>query len=436
MDSEVPLSPWFEHGPNLHTWEAPGQSVRWVFGLQWTATLGRRSRQWLFSQLRRQNVRWYACSGPQSELVGMDMTGRLVFEATPVYSAAVGYALSHTQGSHLLRLIITPERHWMVGVHHGSVLSHTDCWVSAPVGDQLQAALEQRFTDLVVQTVTWPADGDLAASPELGFLQESANDAARCRRLRFGVSREAVVLVAGGVVCAMGAGLMWASLGWWPFNHQASARLPKPESSAMVPAVYVHRMTDLTPLWQGLLQLPVDPHGWLLQAAECQLTIDNGVCSADYLRRRPTTDNDELTARAPVMWRLKPVSLDQSRLERQVQVATKRLEPQSEQARASEADDPWLLTLQRQSAMTPGLSVGPWRKRAQDGGDPSITIQSRDIRVRLPVRQLSRLQSWSLPVFWQSIRLEVMPNATVDQHNGYLMFHLKGELRALLSNAL
>jgi hypothetical protein len=34
-------------------------------------------------------------------------------------------------------------------------------------------------------------------------------------------------------------------------------------------------------------------------------------------------------------------------------------------------------------------------------------------------------------VYWQSVRLELVPNATVDEHHGYLMFHLKGELRAI-----
>lgn len=64
-----------------------------------------------------------------------------------------------------------------------------------------------------------------------------------------------------------------------------------------------------------------------------------------------------------------------------------------------------------------------------------VTLRSAEISLRLPVRQLSVLQSWSLPVFWQTVRLDVMPSATVDQHNSYLMLHLKGELRAFEPNA-
>ena len=433
MDTEAPLSPWSEHGPNLRTWAVPDHSLRWVFGLQWTATLGRRSRQWLFNQLRRQNLRWYASSGPHGELVGMDMTGRLVFEDGPVFAAAVGYALSRPQGTHLLRLVVTPAQQWVIAVHQGSVLSHTDCWLDAQAGDALQAGLEQRFSELVVQTVVWSSESAVTAPLELAFLQATAGESARCRRLRFGVSSEMVVLAMGVVVCLIGAGFMWVSLGWWPQTSEATVPAVQADSEALMPSVYVHDMRDLEPLWQGLLQLPVDPDGWILQTVDCALIVDAATCRADYLRRRATTDNVILGARAPEIWRLKPVSLDRSRFESVVRVAAKQLPVRT--AESIDAHETWLTTLQRQSAITPNISLGPWQEKKLGADSFLITLRSAEISLRLPVRQLSLLQSWSLPVFWQSVRLDVMPSATVDQHNSYLMLYLKGELRALKSSA-
>lgn len=435
MDSEqtaslAPVTPWMDHGARLRTWTAPDRSVRWAFGLQWTATLGRRSRQWLFDQLRRQNLRWYASSGSQNELVGMDMSGQLAFDGIGVFSAAVGYARSHPEGTHLLRLTVTPARQWVVGVHQGSVLSHTDCWVDVQAGDELQASLAQRFTDLSVQTVTW-IEPDTASPPaELTFLREVACELARCRRLRFGVSGGAIWLAIGGMVCALGAGFMWVSLGWWPLRPEAPERLSAVREPSLLPVIYVHRMADLEPLWQVLLPLPVDPDGWLLQNVDCRVGIDSALCRAEYARRRATTDNDALSALTPSVWRLKPVSLEQSHIEAQVRLSNKTLQPQP-----TSSVDQWLVTLQRQSAITPSLRLGPWREQAVGEADLSVTVRSREISLRLPVRQLSALESWSLPVFWQSIRLEVMPQATVDPHNSYLMLHLKGELRALKPNA-
>lgn len=433
MDTEVPVSPWSEHGPNLHTWDAPDQSLRWVFGLQWTATLGKRSRQWLFNQLRRQNLRWYASSGSQGELVGMDMTGRLSFEDGPVFAAAVGYALSRPTGVHLLRLVISPAHQWVVGVHQGSVLSHTDCWMDAQAGDVLQAGLEQRFSELVVQTVFWPTESAVIVPLELEFLNTAAGEAARCRRLRYGVSSGTIVLALGAMLFLLGAGFMWVSLGWWPQKSQTTVPIKQADTDALMPSVYVHDMRDLDPLWQGLLQLPIDPDGWILQTVDCALILDAATCRADYLRRRATTDNGVLSARAPGLWRLKPVSLDLSSFENAIRVATKQLPLRS--AMAINAPDPWLITLQRQSAITPSISVGPWQEQKLGMGSFLFTLRSAEISLRLPVRQLSLLQSWSLPVFWQSVRIDVMPSATVDQHNSYLMLHLKGELRALKSNA-
>ena len=433
MDTEAPVSPWSEHGPNLRTWAVPDHSLRWVFGLQWTATLGRRSRQWLFNQLRRQNLRWYASSGPYGELVGMDMTGRLVFEDGPVFAAAVGYALSRPQGTHLLRLVVTPLQQWVVGVHQGSVLSHTDCWMDAQAGDALQAGLEQRFSELVVQTVFWSSENAVTAPLELAFLHVAAGESARCRRLRFGVSGATVVLALGVMVCMLGAGFMLVSLGWLPQTNEAAVPPTPADADALMPSVYVHDMRALDSLWQGLLQLPVDPDGWLLQTVDCALIGDTASCRADYLRRRATTDNGILSARAPEIWRLKPVSLDLSRFESVVRVAAKQLPVRS--AVAIDGHDKWLTILQRQSAITPNISLGAWQEKKLGADSFSITLRSAEISLRLPVRQLSLLQSWSLPVFWQSVRLDVVPSATVDQHNSYLMLNLKGELRALKSSA-
>uniref|UniRef100_UPI0040475CD7 hypothetical protein n=1 Tax=Orrella sp. TaxID=1921583 RepID=UPI0040475CD7 len=433
MDTELPISPWSEHGPNLHTWNAPDQSLRWVFGLQWTATLGRRSRQWLFNQLRRQNVRWYASAGAQGELVGMDMTGRLVFEDRPVFAAAVGYALSHPQGTHLLRLMITPAHQWVIGVHQGSVLSHTDCWMDAQAADLVQAGLEQRFSALVVQTVVWPSENSMTAPLELDFLHMTAVEPARCKRLGYGLGGEMIILTIGALVCLFGASLMWLSLVGWPQTNETTVLAARADTDAVMPSIEVHDRRDLDPLWQALLQLPVDPRGWILQTVNCTIVADAANCRADYLRRRATTDNVVLSEHAPKSWRLKPVSLDLSRFESVVRLAVKRLPVGS--ANTTDADDSWLTALQRQSAITPSISLGP-RYQKQLGGDPVLfTLESAEISLRLPVRQLSLLQSWSLPVFWQAVRLEVMPSATVDEHNSYLMLHLKGELRALKSNA-
>lgn len=433
MDTEAPGSPWSEHGPNLHTWDVPDQSLRWVFGLQWTATLGRRSRQWLFNQLRRQNLRWYASSGAQGELVGMDMNGRLSFEDRPVFAAAVGYALSRPQGAHMLRVVISPVHQWVVGVHQGCVLSHTDSWMDAQAGDALQAGLEQRFSDLVVQTVFWSTESAMTAPLELDFLHAAVGEAARCRRLRYGVSSGTIVLALGALVCLCGAGFMWVSLGWWPQKSNVVLPLKKADTDVLMPSVYVHDMRDLDPLWQGLLQLPVDPDGWILQTVDCELLVAVATCRADYLRRRANTDNAVLGGRAPGLWRLKPVSLDLSRFENSIGVVAKQLSVRS--AVAINAQDAWMITLQRQSAITPSISVGPWQEQKLGSDSLLVTLRSAEISLRLPVRQLSLLQSWSLPVFWHSVRLDVVPSATVDQHNSYLMLHLKGELRALKSNA-
>lgn len=427
---------WVTHGDTSRTWQNQSVGHSWVFGLEWTATLGQRNRRWLFKQLQRQEVRWYVSAGPQGELIGMAREQGVECAGLKLCSAAVGYALSRPQGSHLLRLVMDSQRQWVVGVHHGKVLNHTDAWVSDAAALQLQAALTQRFADLVVEVVEW-LDPEAVPPQQLTFLQQEPVAQALFQRLRPRLTLGArILLLVGALICLLGAAWMWQSLSWWPLDERESfddERLGEHMAGRSTvpqrPVVEIHDPTEFLTFLQSLQQLPVDPADWLLQGVLCEIAGNDAQCLADYQRRQTATDNEALAVHAPSAWRIKPVAVDQSHFKAQIPVRTRELSRVT-----STASDRWLIGLQRQTTITPDLKVGPWRDQVIETEQARYLLRTQEVSLRLPVRQWTVLGDWSLPVFWQSVRLEVLPNAVVDEHHSYLMFHLKGELRALESS--
>lgn len=424
-------SNWLDHGDTSRIWQNQSAGNGWVFGLEWTATLGQRSRRWLFKQLHRQHVRWYVCAGPQGELIGMARDQGVDRAVPRLCSAAVGYAQLRPQGSHLLRLVMDGQRQWVLGVHRGKVLNHTDAWVGTDAALELQKALAQRFADLEVEVVEW-LDPGAEPPPLLAFLRQEPVGQALFQRLRPGLPTGArLLLLTGTAICLLGAGWMWQSLGWWPIGTEVGVNGRESERNQPLadpprPVVEVHDMVEFLAFLQSLQLLPVDPADWLLQGVQCQLAANFAQCQADYQRRQTATDNEALAALAPIAWRIKPVTLDQTIFETQIRVSAREATMTS-----LAGQDRWLVSLQRQTIITPDLRVGPWRDQRFETEQSRYLLRTREVNLRLPVRQWTVLRDWSLPVFWQSVRLEVMPNAMVDEHHSYLMFHLKGELRAL-----
>ena len=421
---ETQQSSWSPSSESSRIWQHGTANHGWVFGLEWTATLGRRSRRWLFTQLRQQNVRWYASAGASGELIGISKASWLDEGMPSLGVAAVAYAQSRPDGSYLLCLTVDTARQWVVGVHQGKLIAHTDKWIEPEAFDPLRQALVQRFDDLVVEAVQW-SDPSKEPPVELSFLQETAAHPARFQRLRpVMLSGANALLLLGAIICLLGAVWMWQSLSGRPVDRPWVDEQETLSVATLEPVVKVHAPADLLKLLQDLQQLPVNPAQWSLQGAQCELSNDTAHCSARYQRHQNNTDNDALARFIPANWHLKPVAMDETNLESRMRVNTQVVRPS-----ASHALEAWLVTLQRQTAITPDLRLGSWRH--QSVAQSPNPIRSREVTLRFPVRQWAVLRDWSLPVYWQSVALELVPDATIDEHHGYIMFHLKGELRAV-----
>lgn len=420
-------STWTQVSESSRIWQQGAAENGWVFGLEWTATLGRRSRRWLFTQLRQQHVRWFASAGPLGELIGFSRAVWRDATMPTLGVAAVAYAQSRPQGSHLLCLTVDPTRQWVVGVHQGKLMTHTDKWIDPEAFEPLRQVLAQRFADLVVDSVQWldPSDAPPAA---LSFLQQTAAHTACFQRLRPTLVNGAnALLLAGAIICLLGAFWMWQSFNAWPVGEPTAQEIDEHEAASLGPSkpvVEVHDSAALLKVLHGLQQLPVNPAHWSLRSAQCQLASDVVQCSAHYERHQKKTDNEALAQIKPLNWHLKPVAIDETILETQLRVGTQALKPTT-----SQDLEAWLITLQRQTTITPDLRLGSWRNHAVT--HTGRQVRSREVNMRLPVRQWARLRDWSLPVYWQSIQLELVPDATIDEHHGYIMFNLKGELRAI-----
>lgn len=403
-------------------WTDPESRHRWVFGMHWTPTLDRRRRRILLDQLGEQGMRWCASSGSSGELIGVVLDESAGPVDRTVASAALAFASHHLQGTHVIRLSLGGNQHWISASNQGQVVSQTDRWFEdGRQADVLIAELEQRFGDVVVQAVTW-ADPETEPAPAgLGWLDTTSHALARLHRLRpiagwGNVLSLSVVLVAFALLAWTGYRAMKSP------SPVADSELPTP----VVPDAFIqngmtlraHSGADISVLLGHWDRLPLQPPGWLLLELTCSVQERSTRCEATYRRLVLDTDNRALADFAPTGWLVEQRGLNKTALTREIDLPGQTLAVDRERQRD------WMVVLQRQSQQTPFIDLGP----AQTGVRGGHTVSFRSIAMRLPMRHRDRLVHWHLPVRLTQVRLEVSPGAPIDEHSGALMLQLKGEL--------
>ena len=419
---------WHHHGPGVHAWSNPLTRATWFFGVQWTPTLGRQSRQTLLDQLRREGVRWYAIHGRTNEMVGA-MAGIVKRQQSckRLGCAALGYAQAHQEGSHLLRLQCSNTHEWLVAVHQGCLISQSDLWVDDRLhADRLQADWLQRFPDMVVHQVKWLDEHADEPPVQLSFLLHTP-PAAVCLRRHLASSRLTQSLL--GLVVFLGVAwlVFWVWQGIFdlpkPPGHLTA---PDPNTPASIPpqALAFHREPSIEQVVRHWYALPLEAAGWLLKDVHCQVAaLETMHCKSTYMRANKRADNDQLATTLPTGWQLRPVTLDQTYAMKSIDMAVQRIH------RAQLPSDATVVkAIQQTSHALPWIELGHQQVQSEHppvSGPPTV---SRSIALRMPLRELAKAVRWPASTRWSSMRLEIAPHAPIDADHGYLMLYLQGEI--------
>ncbi|WP_159078852.1 type 4b pilus protein PilO2 [Orrella marina] len=449
---------WHEYAPGCRVLHCPGKRQYWVFGLKWLPTVGARSRKLLLRQLRRERIRWWA--GPQT---GAGTVGFLphapkgsIREAHG-HSAAVQYASQRPVGAHMLILRLQGGRHWVVAVSEGNVLSQTDCWVDSQEQVQdIESSIRQRFINLQIDQHDLP-ESDLSSASALDFLRNPRADSrATLRRLRTFPAKW-ILLLALVTLCLI-AWVRWAPSVDGRGSHRESAHhqlhIP-PNEKAVIELITPADVSRVAQIWNGL---PVDPPGWLLERVFCDWGLRTVDCRAIYSRQAPGVTNLHLSSVVEAGWQIVPSSIDRTEAVRSLPYRPRRLrhDELSSQPVEKEAGSGWLTSLQDLSAFTYSIELSQpvpvidlisanvadelGSHSQTDGtgaydGDgrpasslPAQRLQRRMIRLSLPLRHLSRVESLPVLVRWKSMHLEVLSPSLEQSRTTRLRAYLEGDL--------
>ncbi|MCD8505549.1 MAG: hypothetical protein LRY49_11495 [Burkholderiaceae bacterium] len=421
---------------NARTWHwcDPKSRTMWVFGMRWLPVLGSKGQRAMQRNLRQQGFRWAVNHGGVVRLIGVQSSSDVTAVNRRAASAAVAFARAHPEGVHALCLEIPEVGFWLVASSQGSVLSDTDRWFDTL--DEAEAclkALRDRYETIAYETLRWQVDDEQDQGLCPPFLQGGLHKQCRFSGLPT-VHVDLPWVIFGLLALALAVFIVYTE--WLSQEELPVTSQNDPLPAQRPPVVRIHRAQSLEALVQAWQALPVDPEGWILEAVNCRIDQDTGLCKASYKRRLLTAHNEGLIRHIPDGWTFEPDSLDRASLKRAVNLPMQILAPHHRVSRVF-----GLTQLQRLSSRTAAIEVGSAKaglyRAAPDEGVlnagveqaamPEAMVSSRSVTIRVALRHFERVGQLSLPLRWHEADLAIVHGAQIDQIYGYLMLNLKGD---------
>ena len=419
--------------PSTWVWHDEQLNVHWVFGANWFPTISSRSERLLYRQLREQGTRWVASHGTQTRLIGAIAPVHSTQMTRQCVSAAVAFALSHSQGAHALCLEVPQQGFWLVASSDGRLLSQTDCWLDdASQVEQAVDVLRERHPDLQFAQRCWPKGDavDIQKSEHpLERLDFLTKEVGSCKFRKITSGQRAWFWIIGAFVVVSSLAVLLVAV---QSDHaDIDDELIERHTIKAQARLLVHAPQALVALLRSWDDLPVDPDGWLLQRIHCRISHDEADCQARYKRRQLLADNNGLKRHQPAGWIFKADSIDHADLHQTIKLTRRPLQPGGRMN-----VEQGLIQLQNLSAKAASLALGASRgsgyfvgstgsEGLEDGqNNPSV---KRPVSLQVALRQAGVLTQFTLPMQWQEISLEISQGAHIDERHGYLMLNLKGE---------
>jgi hypothetical protein len=303
----------------------------------------------------------------------------------------------------------------LVACIEGRLVSQTDRWFEdlATAKEALEPLL-QLHPDMQVQFDEWHglADGSLEQAP--AFLQD-ASQPTRFVRLS---GRHITPLLGFGLLGLIGVTVL--AMGWRAQPSQPTPVADRAANAKTVTTPMVHANRDLVDILQSWQRLPIDPAGWLLQTIDCQVRDSGMACRAQYRRRQTEAHNEGLKQHQPEGWSMTADSLEQASLIRNYPLNRATWRPN-----AALGWHDGVTVLQRFSDQVAHLSVSDQPQLATFV--PERTVEGWTLMIRLPLREVARLDALRLPVRWRQVNLHMVQGAAIDARHGHLMLELTGD---------
>lgn len=413
------------------------EGITLVFGLEWFPLLGDHFQAQARSLAARRRARRSVITASGAASVGL-LGARLPRAAKQRYcSAAAAFAALHPVGTVAAVVPFPGERHWLVAVHEGAVMTRTDqVFTSISQAQETLRVLREAHPGLHVH------DENQASTSLLEALFDVARERAALARVRQITGATRIMLVSTAMI---GVVLFWLLVTrFWPAPEGISDAGIVDATAAWTQVISasarshnVHGVAGLHALLEALYEVPAVVAGWRLTQIECRPGSGQWACRSRYRRDAGSDNLDFLSAALPA-WR---VTFDPLEGAEAAWSAPMPVVPLATAAlRRPHQNEAWFVSALQ--TMLPAFTelrleapqVLPFRPPPDAQLRPIARPQGtagyrrRALRVQAPLRSLGLLLPETAHVSWERLLLQVAP---VDQptvrHSG-LRVSLSGVL--------
>lgn len=429
----------------------PVSSRSLVFGLDWLPLLSGRAARMAYRTARQRRATHLVIAGAAAGAIGLaSVRGRQFGRHVVLHSAAQNLARLHGSGTVALLMELAEGHHWLVAVHEGAVVARTDKVFRSPAqAGQGLGELKQAFPQLTVL-----GEGQSPAAPSLTALAAASDGHSRLLRVARSYSR--LPLPAQWLVLAVI--LMFLLLRAWAVLRPAvpTARSVSPMEAGQAwrdateqagRAIAVHGVQGTRAVLDSLYQLPVRISGWSFVNADCQPeALGHWHCRARYRRVDPKASNETLLEKAPSLWRVDFVSIDQADPAWSLQTIAQSLTHAQIRSAAHNERHLWSSLQAIQPAFS-RLQLGRPQPLAvavpRDAQGKPVprpehlpTYITRQVRFEGPLRSASVLLPYAESISWKKITLSLHDAHAVDVRTSRLHVSFHGDLYETQSGSL
>ena len=416
--------------------------VTLVFGLEWFALVGAKIDKSGMRVARQYRATHMVLNASGVGAVGvMSLKRATVARKGPLHSAARNVALLFPTGTFAMVLQLPTQAWWIVAVHEGAVIVHTDRIVHS-ASEAKNAIAELRSAYPQIQEM-----GDPSAPSVLPLAAIGQASCAHSRLQRIPYWRSILPWPVQGFILALVLVLLVPRLMESRIPGAGSPPGQEPADSmvlwkhAIKQAASSHRLHGVQGtrlLLDSLYQLPTATGGWRLIQAECNALTDQWQCQAHYERDSVMASNHSLLSAAPADWDIDFPTMDKAIAAWHTNAATTPLLHRQLDTSPDNARDLFSRLQGIKSGFAQiqfGRAVALPVAQPKDSRGQAIerppglpTYLTRSLHITGPLRSVSVMLPYVNAMTWHKAALSVRHTGKPDLRNSRLLLSLQGVL--------
>lgn len=411
-----------------------------VFGLDWSPLVGGEPGALGRRRARALRATHYVVMNELAAVVGCGVVHPLnrVSSRTrrtggrALYAAAAMFAAAHSEGIFAAVYAMGDKGYWLVASNAGLVLAQTDRWYAdLDDVDVALSGLKARFPSMQILRAI-----SLVETSPPDWILKNLTLKTRLQTVSLGGLK---ALGIGSMALVIG-GMIWV---WPDQSADRPQQLPEERPEVLWRQVYenfvknhpVHHPEQLLRVMSAWQVAPLSPDGWRLKQIVCEPTGMDWHCAARYQRFKMLAVSDKLEAAKPDGWTVEFIDLDHGILRWQVTDAASLFETVS----MSTPIKNWLGYLQSVTPIFEAIQIGtgttislsaPVGRHGMIVERPPFIkpIKRRGISIKGPLRSMSALRGFPVPVRWRALQLDIGSPSGQGIRRSELTVSLTGEI--------